>query len=73
MATLPHESDRPAEREPTADGEELPWSYKSNDVEQKSLEVEESQPGDKREAPEKTIVLVSKKSAETFEISGGRR
>lgn len=44
-----------------------------NGVEQKSLEAEESQLGDKGETLEKTIVLVSKKSAETFEISGGRR
>lgn len=60
------------EREPTADGKEPLWSYKSNDVEQKSLEADESQQGDKGETPEKTFVLVSKKSAETFEISVGR-
>lgn len=71
LATLPRESDRPAEREPTADGEEPRWSSESNDVEQKSLEAEESHERDKGETPEKTIVLVSKISADTFEISGG--
>lgn len=61
LATLPHESDRPVEREPTADGEEPPRSYKSNEVEQKSLESEESQQRGKRgKTPEKTNVLVWK-------------
>ena len=64
-------SDRPAEGEPTADGEKPPRSNRSNDVEQKSVESLESQRGDKRETAEESIVLVSGKSAEIFEISRG--
>lgn len=71
MATPPHVSDRPAQGEPTADGETPPWSNRSNDVEQKSVESEETQRGDKRETADKSIVLVLGKSAEIFEISRG--